>query len=61
MSRKRKYDRIRFTLEEEKRLINLIKENRSLYDSSHTKFKDLPTRRHIFAEIAEQIGRTGSS
>lgn len=59
MSRKRKYDRIRFSLEEEKWLINLVKENRSLYDPSHKTFKDLPTRRKIFAEIAEQIGRSG--
>lgn len=61
MSNKRKYDRIRFSLEEEKRLINLVRENRSLYDPSHKSFKDLPARRKLFDEIAEQIGRTGSS
>lgn len=60
MSRKRKYDRIRFSLDEEKRLINLVKANRSLYDPSHKSFKDLPIRRKTFDEIAEQIGRSGS-
>lgn len=56
-SKKRKYNKIKFSPEDEETLIDMVKENAELYNPRHEKYKDKHHKDRIWLDIAKQMNK----
>lgn len=59
-SKKRQYNRLDFSLEDEDTLIDFVKQNPALYDTKNQNHKNRLMKDQLWNKIGEKIGQTGT-